>query len=51
MVKPHSNKSIQYIKLIGNNPLYETNRKSISLVYGMVNFYFGVVYSHQLDNS
>ena len=44
MVKPHSNKSIQYIKLIGNNPLYETNRKSISLVHGMVNFYFGVVY-------
>ena len=33
------------------NPVHETDRKSVSLSYGMVNFYFGIVYIHQLDNS
>ena len=38
MVKLHVNKSIQYMKLIliGNQSLFH--------IYGMVNFYFGVVY-------
>ena len=42
LVKPHANKSIQYKKLIGNQPLFHN--------YGLVNFYFGVVNIHQLDN-
>ena len=33
------------------SPVHEADRKSISLSYGMVRFYFGVVYIHQLDNS
>ncbi len=33
------------------NPVHETDRKLISLSYGMVYFYFGVVYIYQFDNS